>query len=43
MNKSTDIWAIYTYIISDTQVYDSVMADVMKQIAKKDRRQKLST
>lgn len=25
---------IYTYVVRDAQVYDSVMADVMKQIAK---------
>jgi len=27
-----------TYIISDAQVYDSVMADVMKEIAKKKKK-----
>lgn len=31
----------YTYIIGDTQVNDSVMTDVMKQIAKKRKRKKV--
>lgn len=30
----------YTYIIGDTQVNDSVMTDVMKQIAKKKEEKK---
>lgn len=30
----------FTYIISDTQVYDPVMADVMKEIAKKRKEKK---
>lgn len=29
--------SVYTYIVSDTQVYDSVMADVMKEIAETTR------
>lgn len=34
----TEMFETNTYIISDTQVNDSVMTDVVKQIAKKERK-----
>lgn len=40
-NSDRHVSLLYTYIVSDTQVYDSVMANVMKEIAEMTR-EKLS-